>query len=91
VLLRPKFGFEPRVVETFLQELQTDGVDVAASPIGLTLPDSDDAVFVEVAVAGAASRLVTGNSKHFPRSPAFGPVRVVSPREFVGELAGSEA
>ncbi|HVF58692.1 MAG TPA: putative toxin-antitoxin system toxin component, PIN family [Thermoanaerobaculia bacterium] len=89
VLLRPKFRFERRLVEVFLQQIQSGGVDVLARPLALTLPDSDDAMFMEVAVAGRASHLVTGNLKHYPLSltSAF---RVVSPREFVDELARSE-
>lgn len=89
VLLRPKFRFEPRLVEIFLQQVQSGGADVPARPLALTLPDPDDAMFVEVAVAGRASHLVTGNLKHYPLSSTSG-LRVVSPRELVDEIARSE-
>ena len=47
------------------------------------LPDEDDRVFYEVALAGAAdnARLVTGNLKHYPVSPI-----VVTPAEFCSLL-----
>ena len=90
VLLRPKFRFERRLVEVFLQQIQSGGVEVLARPLALTLPDSDDAMFVEVAVAGRASHLVTGNLKHYPLSPTLG-LRVVSPREFADELVEADS
>jgi putative PIN family toxin of toxin-antitoxin system len=87
VLLRPKFRFEPGRVEAFLQEVRTSGFAVAARPLALALPDSDDAAFVEVAVAAGASCLVTGNRRPFP-DPLPAGVRLLSPRELIDELAG---
>ena len=51
-------------------------------PLDLTLPDSGDAMFIEVGVAENVDYLVTGNLKHFPNSQRQG-LCVVSPREFV--------
>ncbi len=45
-------------------------------------PDASDAVFYEVALSKEGSYLVTGNKKHFPKSPI-----VVTPAEMMEILA----
>lgn len=64
VLLRPKFGFNPGTVGTFL-----DAFDPAlqVSPFKApSLPDPDDQVFLGTALATKDKILVTGNSNHLP-------------------------
>jgi predicted nucleic acid-binding protein len=46
------------------------------------LPDSGDQPFLEVAVAGQAVSLVTGNHAHYPPNLRQG-VKVLSPSEFL--------
>ncbi|HYH45025.1 MAG TPA: putative toxin-antitoxin system toxin component, PIN family [Thermoanaerobaculia bacterium] len=82
VLLREKFGLDPERVEILLQEIRTVGVPVAAPPLAVRLPDVDDEPFLEVARAGGAQCLVTGNVKHYPAKARSG-VEVLSPRSFV--------
>jgi putative PIN family toxin of toxin-antitoxin system len=82
VLERPKFKFGVREIDDFLDQLVAAGEHVAAPPLSVELPDADDLPFLEVAAAGGADALVTGNGKHFPRSARSG-VSVVSPTEFV--------
>ena len=82
VLSRQAFRFRPMQVELLLQQIETDGVPVAASRLPERLPDPDDEAFLEVAIAGDARFLVTGNLKHFPKRRRQG-VEVVSPRELV--------
>jgi predicted nucleic acid-binding protein len=48
----------------------------------VSLPDSDDEVFLAVALGAQADFLVTGNLRDFPARLRQG-VAVVSPREFV--------
>jgi predicted nucleic acid-binding protein len=55
---------------------------MTAAPLPLTLPDEDDRMWLEVAVAGRAEALVTGNLKHFPVSQRHG-IRVVHPSAFL--------
>ena len=56
---------------------------IVARPLRLSLPDPDDRMFVEVAKAGRADAIVTGNTKHFvPRRGALGVV-VLTPRQLV--------
>lgn len=49
-----------------------DGQAVVAPPLGIALPDPDGAMFVEVAVAGRAEAIVTGNPRPFPPTRAMG-------------------
>lgn len=82
VLLRPTFPFHPLQVEALLDQMESDGVPVTALALSRRLPDPDDEAFLEVALAGKARYLVTGNLRHFPPGSRQG-VRVVSPREFL--------
>jgi putative PIN family toxin of toxin-antitoxin system len=82
VLRRPKFGFSPDETRLLLNQIQGDGFVVAADPLPHRLPDPWDEPFVEVAWAGKAEALITGNIRHFPRS-ACGGVFVVSPADFL--------
>ena len=82
VLLRPAFPFTEIQVDSLLDQLQADGDLVAALPLVERLPDFEDEVFLEVALAGNAQCLVTGNLRHYPQKNRHG-VRVVSPREFL--------
>ena len=88
VLNRPEFSFSPVAVAELLSAVQTSGVEVDALPLEVRLPDSDDLAFLEVATAGLADALITGNARHFvPVQGAHG-IRVVSPREALELLAG---
>lgn len=87
VLRRDKFGFDPDAVAAMIGALKADGVAVACEPLAAGLPDPDDEKFLEVAIAGEAAYLVTGNLRHFPADRRFG-VMVVSPREFVTLMQG---
>lgn len=82
VLLRPKFPFEPDLVEALLAQIRQGGEVVAAAPLPLRLPDPDDEMFLQAALAGAAACLITGNLRHYP--PAHRPgLPVVTPAEFL--------
>lgn len=89
VLLREKFGFDPERVEALLEEIRAGGIPVAARPLPVRLPDVDDEAFLEVALAGGAQCLVTGNEKHYPAKARSG-VDVLSPRSFI-ELYRSQS
>ena len=66
VLLRPAFGFRPADVEALLEQIQAAGALAAARPLAHSLPDSDDEMFLEVAIATGAEYLITGDARHFP-------------------------
>ena len=84
VLRRPKFGFDERAVNVFLDELKRRAVYVDAGLIEDLIPDPKDIVFYAVLMEKRKeddAYLVTGNLKHFP-------VRtfIVTPREMLDIL-----
>jgi uncharacterized protein len=82
VLLRPRFGFAVDDVMPFVEAIRVSGELIAAHLLPESLPDPDDEMFLEVAVAAPAECLITGNLRHFPVSRRQG-VTVLSPREFI--------
>lgn len=88
VLRRPRFGFEESRVDALLEQVVGRGTRVAPPPWPRTLPDPDDAPFLEAAKAGEAECLVTGNLAHFPKAACLG-VRVLSPAKFIATLGSA--
>ncbi|MGE3978796.1 MAG: putative toxin-antitoxin system toxin component, PIN family [Nitrospira sp.] len=82
VLTRPRFRFHPEHVQALLGQIKAEGLSVAGHPLPIRLPDPTDEPFLEVALAGKADCLITGNTKHFPFGKHHG-VAVLSPREFL--------
>jgi putative PIN family toxin of toxin-antitoxin system len=82
VLKRPKFRLAEDKVEALLDFVVIRGRTVASSPLRKPLPDPADEPFLEVAIAGRAECLVTGNRVHFP-ARLRQHVKVFSPREFM--------
>lgn len=82
VLRRPKFRFQTDKVVALLDYIEQQGRIVAPSPLAAVLPDPGDQPFLDVAVAGQAECLVTGNRAHFPAKQCQG-VKVFSPTEFL--------
>jgi len=80
VLRRPKFPFSSEQIRALLEQIQTEGVPVAALPLKASLPDPDDAAFLEVAVAAHA--LITGNPRHYPARARQG-IAVLDPAAFL--------
>lgn len=66
VLGRPKFPFSRAQIKTFLDQIEGEGIAVAAPPLTSPLPDPDDEVFLEVAMAARVQALITGNARHYP-------------------------
>lgn len=86
VLKRPKFGFTPRTVDAFLQDLRRAATTVHPSQRVTVAPDEPDNRFLECAQAARANYLVTGNKRHFPRVEYEG-TKIVSPAEFARTVA----
>jgi predicted nucleic acid-binding protein len=59
---------------------------VDASSVSVSLPDPDDAPFLEVAIAGGADALVTGNARHFKTRDRRAGVQILEPAAFVAAL-----
>jgi uncharacterized protein len=85
VLHRPKFKFNNDHINLLLDFMKQYGQFVSSSPLQNPLPDPDDEPFLEVAIAGRAKALITGNSAHFPTSLREG-IKVFSPAEFIDRL-----
>lgn len=86
VLLRPKFQFRPSDVEALLEHIRASGYPVSSEPLTHRLPDADDQAFLEVAIAGNAHYLITGNLRHYARWKGGLP-RIVAPSDFLKALA----
>lgn len=82
VLARPKFPFSSDQILAFLDQIEADGVPVVALPLKASLPDPDDAPFLEVALATRADVLITGNTRHYPARARQG-VSVLDPAAFL--------
>lgn len=84
VLMRPKFAFAPERVAALESSLLSVGHDVR--PIAVwpgQMIDERDRMFVEVALAGGAEVLLTGNTRHYPRDLGFD---VMGPTGLLGVL-----
>jgi putative PIN family toxin of toxin-antitoxin system len=78
VLRRPRFALDERDVAEVLDFLGLVAEPVRTTPLVTSLPDPKDAPFLEVALAGAADAIITGNIRHFPARVCH-PIRVLTP------------
>lgn len=87
VLARPKFrAIERARIDDVLAEIIARGKaleDVARWDGAMT--DDDDRIFVEVALAGHAHAIVTGNVRHYPTDLGF---EVLPPAKLLERLGG---
>lgn len=83
VLLRRELSLPPEDVGAILAYLRLPGPHVVhIDPVEV---ERDD-IFLGAAVEGNAAYLITGNTRHFPRSPWRG-IRIVEPARFVQLLS----
>ena len=81
VLSRPKFKFDKEIRELLVERIAFLGEDADRTAYPESLPDEDDRVFYEVALGTDDAYLVTGNLKHFPKTPI-----VVTPAQMLDIL-----
>ena len=84
VLNRPKFDFSKRLVKEFLDNIKGRSFIAESVKSDEIFVDPKDVVFYEVALSKENAYLVTGNIKHFPKSPV-----VVTPAEMMKILKDS--
>ena len=84
VLRKPKFQFNPEKIDIILDQIQYLGEIVSSKPLMNSLPAPGDNPFLEVALAGNAEYLVTGNINHFPNNLCQ-VIKIVSPSNFIIE------
>jgi putative PIN family toxin of toxin-antitoxin system len=82
VLSRDRFAFDHDAVAALLDFIASNSDTAASVPLSTQLPDPDDEVFLEIALACRAECLVTGNLAHFPQASWQG-MSVMGPTEFV--------
>lgn len=87
VLSRPALGIERSELDIILDYILRDGEHVSARPTDVILPDATDLPFLEVAVAGDADALITGNARHFKPRRGRHSVNISSPADFLRRLA----
>jgi uncharacterized protein len=88
VLARPHLGLDPVTAENLIASLERVGELVAGPPpYELPVRDPDDLPFIEVAIAGSAGAIVTGNRSHFPTETG---VAVLTPAELLARLRDIE-
>ena len=78
VLLLPKFGFSPQLISSLLAIFSPG--DQVSPGSALSLPDSDDEVFLAAALATSDQVLITGNTVHFP-AEICAPIQILLPVE----------
>ncbi len=85
VLHREKFGFKDEWINPFLDFLRSEGEYISAEPLNILFLDEDDKKFYEVALAGNADYLITGNLRHFPNKAT-----ILSPGDFLSSALFKE-
>lgn len=78
VLSRKKFPFTQEQIRTTINYVRQFGINSERIPYDAAMPDEDDRVFYEVTLSKDDAYLVTGNGKHFPKTPI-----VVTPAEML--------
>lgn len=69
VLHRRKFKLTEDQIRLVIDCVKQNGIDSERFSYDGNMPDEDDRVFYEVALSEEDSFLVTGNLKHFPKTP----------------------
>lgn len=82
VLSRKKFRFSKSLIKQYLKFFSNVGIASERVHSMEDLPDPKDVVFYEVALSKEDAFLVTGNTKHFPKTPI-----VVTPAEMLRVLS----
>jgi putative PIN family toxin of toxin-antitoxin system len=87
VLSRLQFNFAKEDIESFLYQIEQEGILISVKPLKIRLPDPDDEPFLEVALSAGVEAIVTGNKRHFLRKEYKG-VKILSPAEFLETMEG---
>lgn len=85
VLHRDKFRFPEDAIDNIIKAVQDYGISAERINSSEIFPDPKDIVFYEVALSKDGAYLVTGNIKHFPKTPI-----VVTPVEMLEILECQE-
>lgn len=78
VLSRGCFHFNNKLKDALVEGIKRHGIESNRIPFDEPMLDEDDRVFYEVTLSKDDAYLVTGNLKHFPKTPI-----VVTPAEML--------
>ena len=78
VLSRGCFHFNNKLKDALVEGIKRHGIESNRVPFDEPMLDEDDRVFYEVTLSKDDAYLVTGNLKHFPKTPI-----VVTPAEML--------
>ncbi|MCQ2310657.1 MAG: putative toxin-antitoxin system toxin component, PIN family [Paludibacteraceae bacterium] len=78
VLSRDYFHFNNKLRDALIDGIKRHGIESSRVPFNEPMLDEDDRVFYEVTLSKDDAYLVTGNQKHFPKTPI-----VVTPAEML--------
>ncbi len=81
VLNRPRMKFNPTRVKALLADIRMASKLVQPTHVINEIKDEPDNRFLECATAARAEYLVTGNTKHFPKT--FKAITIVTPKQFI--------
>ena len=85
VLYRKKFNLDNDDVSQMIRFIIQAGINVERTKSNEVFSDPSDAVFYEVALSKEGSFVVTGNLRHFPKSPI-----VITPSEILEIINSAE-
>jgi len=83
VLSRPRFRFDGALVDALLADLALLATFIDAPAIADSATPLQDLPFLEVALAGDADAIVTGNKRDYPST---GRAELLSPSELLAQL-----
>ena len=90
--LRSRYRYTDEQKERFLHSLRSVAIWVnAPETLSVVAEDESDNRFVELAVAGQARYIVTGDQKHLLKLRHYQGIDIVSPVEFLALLGTSQA
>jgi uncharacterized protein len=89
VLARPVFGFRSTEIDALIDFIEVAGEPILARSLTVVLSDPTDLPFLEVAAAGRADALVTGNTRHFKPRRGSHHVTISTPADFLARLGTS--
>ena len=76
----------PSDIDALLDYIEMTGEPVTGLRLPIVLPDPRDLPFLEVAAAGRADAVITGNTRHFKPQRGHHGVKICTPAEFVRSL-----
>lgn len=78
VLSRDKFQLNNKLIDALIDSIKQHGIESNRATFNESMLDEDDRVFYEVTLSKGDAYLITGNQKHFPKTPI-----VVTPAEML--------